>query len=64
MIVKKLNSATVDAMQSRSVKDRLEVLGAVIVPAHRATPEYLKELVRSEINKWAGPIRASGVTVE
>ena len=46
------------------MKDRLEVLGAVIVPAHRATPEYLKELVRSEIDKWAGPIRASGVTVE
>jgi tripartite-type tricarboxylate transporter receptor subunit TctC len=64
VIVKKLNSATVDAMQSPSVKDRLEVLGAVIVSAHRATPEYLKELVRSEIDKWAGPIRASGVTVE
>jgi tripartite-type tricarboxylate transporter receptor subunit TctC len=63
-IVKKLNGATVDAMQSPSVKERLEGLGAVIVPADRATPEYLGEFVRSEIEKWAVPIKASGVIVE
>jgi tripartite-type tricarboxylate transporter receptor subunit TctC len=63
-IVKKLNGAAVEAMQSPNVKERLEGLGAVIVPAERATPEYLGEFVRSEIEKWAGPIKASGVTVE
>jgi tripartite-type tricarboxylate transporter receptor subunit TctC len=63
-IVKTLNGAAVEAMQSPNVKERLEGLGAVIVPAERATPEYLGEFVRSEIEKWAGPIKASGVTVE
>jgi hypothetical protein len=36
----------------------------VIVPADRSTAEYLAQFVRSEIEKWAGPIKASGVTVE
>jgi hypothetical protein len=30
----------------------------------RATPEYLAGFVKSEIEKWAGPIKASGVTMD
>jgi hypothetical protein len=36
----------------------------VIVPPVRATPEYLAHFVRSEIEKWTDPIKASRVTVE
>jgi len=46
------------------VKERLEGLGAVIVSEDRATPEYLGKFVKSEIEKWAAPIKASGVTVD
>jgi len=63
-IVKKLNDATVEAMKTPGVRERLEALGAVIVPEDRATPEYLDLFVKSEIDKWAGPIKASGVTVD
>jgi len=63
-MVNKLNRATVEAMQSANVRERLEGLGAVIVPPVHATPEYLDHFVRSEIEKWTGPIKASGVTVE
>ena len=63
-MVNKLNRATVEAMESPNVSERLEGLGAVIVPPVRATPEYPAHLVRSEIEKWTGPIKASGVTVE
>ena len=63
-MVDKLNRATVEAMESPNVRERLEGLGAVIVPPVRATPEYLAQFVRSEIEKWTGPIKASGVTVE
>ena len=28
------------------------------------TPQYLAELVKSEIEKWAVPIKASGVIIE
>jgi tripartite-type tricarboxylate transporter receptor subunit TctC len=63
-VVKKLNDATVQAMKTPAVKERLEGLGAVIVPEDRATPEYLGRFVKSEIEKWAGPIKASGVTAD
>jgi tripartite-type tricarboxylate transporter receptor subunit TctC len=63
-IVKKLNDATVEAMKTPGVRERLEALGAVIVPEDRATPEYLDLFVKREIDKWAGPIKASGVTVD
>jgi tripartite-type tricarboxylate transporter receptor subunit TctC len=63
-IVTTLNRATVEAMKTPMVKERLEGLGAMIVPEERATPQYLAEFVRSEIEKWAGPIKASGVSVE
>ena len=51
-------------MKTPTVKERLEALGAVIVPEQRATPEYLGQFVKSEIDKWAAPIKASGVTVD
>ena len=63
-VVKTLNHATVEAMKTPTVKERLEGLGAVIVPEDRATSEYLGKFVKSEIEKWAGPIKASGVTVD
>ena len=63
-VVKKLHDATVEAMKTPSVRERLEGLGAVVVAEDRATPEYLGQFVKSEIDKWAGPIKASGVTVD
>jgi hypothetical protein len=42
----------------------LEKAGAQVVTDDRATPQYLGEFIRSEIEKWAAPIKASGVTVE
>jgi tripartite-type tricarboxylate transporter receptor subunit TctC len=62
--VKKLNDAAVEAMKTPAVKERLEGLGAVIVPEGRATPEQLAKFVEREIEKWAAPIKASGVTVD
>jgi len=63
-VVKKLHDATVEAMKTPSVRERLEALGAVIVPEERATPEDLGQFVKSEIDKWAAPIKASGVAVD
>jgi len=63
-IVSKLNGAILDAMHTPMVKDRLSSLGAEIVPDNQATPEYLAKLVKDETEKWAKPIKASGVTVD
>jgi tripartite-type tricarboxylate transporter receptor subunit TctC len=63
-VVKKLNGAVVQAMNTPAVRDRLGQLGAVIVSNDRATPEYLGQFLKEEIAKWAGPIKASGVIVD
>jgi tripartite-type tricarboxylate transporter receptor subunit TctC len=63
-IVKKLHDVTLEAMHTPAVKERLAGLGAVLVADDRATPEYLGTFVKSEIEKWAAPIKASGASVE
>jgi tripartite-type tricarboxylate transporter receptor subunit TctC len=63
-VVQKLNGAIVKAMKTPSVRDRMAGLGAVLVPDDRATPQYLAQFVKSEIVKWAAPIKASGVTID
>jgi tripartite-type tricarboxylate transporter receptor subunit TctC len=63
-IVKKLHDAALEAMHMPAVRDRLEGLGAQIVPDDEATPQYLESFVKSEIDKWAAPIKASGVSVD
>jgi tripartite-type tricarboxylate transporter receptor subunit TctC len=63
-IVKKLNDAAVQAKNTPAVRERLEGLGARLVSNDRATPEYLGQFLKSEIDKWAAPIKASGVSVD
>jgi tripartite-type tricarboxylate transporter receptor subunit TctC len=63
-VVKKLNEATVEAMKDANVRAKLEGLGAVFVSPDRTTPEYLGKFVQSEIEKWAKPIRAAGVSAD
>jgi tripartite-type tricarboxylate transporter receptor subunit TctC len=63
-IVKKLNGATIEAMKTPWVRERLEGLGAQIVAEEEATPQFLGDYVKSEIEKWAVPIKASGVSVD
>jgi tripartite-type tricarboxylate transporter receptor subunit TctC len=63
-IVQKLNSAIVQAMKTPAVNERMASLGAVLVGDDRATPQYLARFVKSEIEKWAAPIKASGVTID
>ena len=63
-IVDRLNKAAVDAINSPAVKDKLAGLGAEIATGNRTTPEFLAKLVKDETEKWAVPIKASGVSVE
>jgi tripartite-type tricarboxylate transporter receptor subunit TctC len=63
-IVQKLNAAVVAVMNSPAVQERMKQIGADLVAPERRSPEYLGKLVESEIAKWAGPIKASGVTAD
>jgi tripartite-type tricarboxylate transporter receptor subunit TctC len=63
-IVQKLHAATIAAINDRAVQERLEKLIMSVVAPERRSPEYLQKFVESEIEKWAGPIRASGVSTD
>ena len=63
-VVQKLHDATVAAMQDGEVQAKLVELGIEVVAPERRSPEYLKAFVAREIEKWAGPIRATGVSMD
>jgi tripartite-type tricarboxylate transporter receptor subunit TctC len=62
-IVGKMRDAALKTMADPNVRQQLQKLGATIVGNERTTPEYLGTFVKSEIDKWAGPIKASGAVV-
>jgi tripartite-type tricarboxylate transporter receptor subunit TctC len=63
-IVRKLNAATIAALDTPAVKERLGAIAATIVAPERRSPEYLQAFVLSEIERWAAPIRSSGALIE
>ncbi len=62
-IIRKLNEATIAAMNRPAVQERLRELGAEVVAPERRSPEYLQRFVESEIKKWAETIKASGLAI-
>jgi tripartite-type tricarboxylate transporter receptor subunit TctC len=63
-IVRRLAKAASDALEIGWVRTRLEDLGLNIpAPEHR-TPDYLARLLVSELDKWAAPVKASGISVD
>ena len=63
-IVKKLNAAVIEAMNGKAIQDRMHELGSTLVAPERRSPEYLASFVASEVEKWAGPIRAAGISLD
>jgi tripartite-type tricarboxylate transporter receptor subunit TctC len=63
-IVRRLHDATVETMATPWVRDRMAALGTDLVAPERTASDYLGRFVAAEIEKWAGPIRASGVSAD
>jgi tripartite-type tricarboxylate transporter receptor subunit TctC len=63
-IVDKLNAAAKAALRDEATRKRLLDLGAELPDEAGQTPEALRELVRSEIDKWVPVIKKAGVTVQ
>ena len=63
-IVHKLFDATNAALNIPIVQERLKELGADLAAPERRTPEYLQKFVEREIEKWAAPIKAAGLSAE
>jgi tripartite-type tricarboxylate transporter receptor subunit TctC len=63
-IIRRLNQATVEAMNTPAIIERMAAIGTDLVAPERRTPEYLAQFVPREIEKWVAPIKASGVSVD
>jgi tripartite-type tricarboxylate transporter receptor subunit TctC len=63
-IIAKLHDATVAAMETPTVQGQMKKVGADLVAPERRSPAYLQSFVATEIEKWAGPIKASGLRAE
>jgi tripartite-type tricarboxylate transporter receptor subunit TctC len=63
-IVRRLAKESSDAVDTPAVRERFASLGVTIPAPERRTPEYLTRFVAAEIERWAGPIRASGASAD
>jgi tripartite-type tricarboxylate transporter receptor subunit TctC len=63
-IVRRLAKATNEAVETPAVRERYKGIGVTIPAPERRTPEYLAKFVPSEIERWAGPIKASGASAD
>jgi tripartite-type tricarboxylate transporter receptor subunit TctC len=63
-IVRRMAKAANEAVETPAVRQQLLDVGVTVPAAERRTPEYLATFIPSEIARWAGPIRASGVSAD
>jgi tripartite-type tricarboxylate transporter receptor subunit TctC len=63
-IVRKLNAAINQSLENPALRTRLEELGLEIVPPEKRTPEYLAKFLPEDIERWAKPIRAAGISAD
>jgi len=63
-IVSRLHAATIPALDTPAIQERLEQIGCDRISAERRLPEYLGKFVASEIEKYAGAIKASGISID
>jgi len=63
-IIDRLAKVSGDAIDTPAVIERFKSIGVVVTAKNRRSPEYLTQFVKSEIERWAVPIKASGVTLD
>jgi len=63
-IIARLSQAANEALDTMSVRERIEAVGYGVPPPGERGPSYLANLVPAEIKRWAGPIKASGVLID
>jgi tripartite-type tricarboxylate transporter receptor subunit TctC len=63
-IINKLHDSAIVALETPALRERFNEIGVQVVAPERRSPDYLARFVASEIEKWAAPIKASGISVE
>src|SRR5581483_9633481 len=60
-IVQRLNKASSDAIDTPAVIERFKAVGVVPAAKDRRSQEYVTKFVQTEIERWKGPIKATGI---
>jgi tripartite-type tricarboxylate transporter receptor subunit TctC len=63
-IIRRLNAATSETLDTLAVRKRIEDLGLFVPPRAERSPEFLAKLVLTELDKWGPPIKAAGISVD
>ncbi len=63
-VLQKLRAATVAALNTPAVQQRMSEVGADVVGRERQSPEYLQKFVENDIKMWAEIIKAAGIMPE
>jgi tripartite-type tricarboxylate transporter receptor subunit TctC len=63
-IVRRLAAASNEAVETPALRERFKGIGVTVPAPERRTPEYLAKFVASEIERWAGPIKANGLSAD
>jgi len=63
-IVRTLNKAAGAMLERPAVREQLHRIGLVIPASERRSPDFLARFLASEIETWAAPIKASGVSMD
>jgi tripartite-type tricarboxylate transporter receptor subunit TctC len=63
-IVQRFHAAIIATLDTRSVQDELQQIGAIPIAPERRGSNYLAKFLRSEIDKWSTTIKAANIEVE
>jgi len=63
-MVAKLNAAMSKALDNPQLRARLDAVGLIAAAPERRSPEYLTKFIHSEVEKWAKPVKASGLQMD
>ena len=59
-----MTGAASQTIDTPAVRERIESLGYGVAPPEQRGPEFLAKFLPAEIERWAGPIKASGVSMD
>ena len=63
-VIDKLSSALRQSLSDPAFTQRLQEMSGLVVPPEQATPDALRQLLKSEVERWRNALRSAGVKPE
>jgi tripartite-type tricarboxylate transporter receptor subunit TctC len=63
-IVRRLNEATVAALETPAVREQMKKIGGNLVAPERRSPEYLQKFFASEIARWGAVVKQNSLALD